>query len=170
MSARKWIVIAALLAVPAISPAQTCLKGLPQSVRAAVEQDDWVVVQPKDLPQADLDIWNNTHLGECPGVAVGAPAPKAKPYYIVALIQRDGPHDFLEKVLLVTRTQNHSLIKTVIPETTVLTPHVVWLQKTHYLGIDPAPARDSFVFEKLAGPASQPIVQGSHVNAFFPQN
>jgi hypothetical protein len=170
MSITKWILSASLIALPAISPAQTCLKGLPQSLRATLEQDEWTIVEPHDLPQADLDIWNDTHLGECPGVAVGAPAAKAKPYFIVALIQRDGPHDFLEKVLLITRAQNHSVVKVVIPETTVVTPHVVWLQKTHYLSIDPVPARDSFVFEKLAGPASQPIVQGSHVRSFFPQN
>ncbi len=170
MSIAKWILSASLIALPAISPAQTCLKGLPTSVRAAIEQDEWTIVEPRDLPQPDLNIWNDTHLGDCPGVAVGAPSAKARPYYIVALIQRDGPHDFLEKVLLITRKQSQNVVKVVIPETTVVTPHVVWLQKTQYLGIDPLPARDSFVFEKLTGPASQPIVQGSHIRSFFPQN
>jgi len=170
MSINQWILIAALLTVPGCSPAQTCLQGLPQSLRLAVEQDDWTIVQPKDLPQPDLDIWNNSHLGECPGVAIGNPSPKARQYFIVALIQRDGPHNFLEKVLLVARKQNHPVVKVAVAETTVTTPHVVWLQKVNSLGADPASSRDSFVFAKLAGPASQPIVQGSHISSFFPAN
>jgi len=170
MSISKWILIATLLSAPTCSPAQACLKGLPQSLRAAVEQDDWKIVQPHDLAQPDLDVWNNTHLGECPGVAVGNHSPKAKQYFIVALIERDGPKNFIEKVLLVSRRQNQPVVKVAVPETTVTTPHVIWLQKSYYLGIDPAPSRDSFVFEKLAGPASQPIVQGSHIKSFFPSN
>jgi hypothetical protein len=181
---RESELITALLAAATHSPAQSCLKGLPQSLRSAVEQDGWTIVQPHDLPQPDLEIWNNTHLGECPGVAVGNPSPKAKPYFIVALIQQDGPKNFIEKVLLITMKQNQPmrqsqvvadkqsppLIKVAVPETTVSTPHVVWLQRDDYLGIDPAPSRDSFVFEKLAGPASQPIIQGSHIKSFVASN
>jgi hypothetical protein len=184
MSIGQRILIAAVLAVATHSPAQSCLKGLPQSLRSAVEQDGWSIVQPQDLSQPDLQIWNNTHLGECPGVAVGNPSPKAKPYFIVALIQKDGPKNFIEKVLLITAKQSQHakqnelsinkptppLIKVAVPETTVSTPHVVWLQRDHYLGIDPPPSRDSFVFEKLAGPASQPIIQGSHIKSFFASN
>jgi len=44
---------------------------------------------------------------------VGNPSPKAKPYFIVALIKalikKDGPKNFIEKVLLIAAKQNQQI-------------------------------------------------------------
>src|SRR5215469_18454187 len=99
MSISKWILINALLVAATQSPAQTCLSGLPESLRSAVEQDKWTVLQPRDLSESELILWKADHPGQCPGVATGAS--KTNQYFTVALIHPDGPNDLLEKVLLV---------------------------------------------------------------------
>ncbi len=169
MSISQWILITALLAASAHSPAQTCLSGLPESLRSVVEQDHWTIVQPRDLSESDLILWKTDHPGQCPGVAAGNSPSKSNPYFIVALILPDGPNNLIEKVLLVTRKKNRPVTQLAIPMTTVSTPHVVWLQKDRYLGIDVTASLDSFIFERVSGPASQPIYQGSHMKSIIPQ-
>lgn len=166
MSISKWILINALLAATTQLPAQTCLSGMPESLRSAVEQDKWTIVQPRDLSESELLLWKSDHPGQCPGVATGTS--RTNQYFIVALIHPDGPNDLLEKVLLVTRKNSHPVTRLAVPMTTVRTPHVVWLQKDSYLGIDVIASRDSFVFERVSGPASQPIYQGSHIKSLVP--
>lgn len=170
MSLYKWILIAAFLAIPARSHAEACLNGLPETLRAAVEQDNWKIVQRDDLSESDIRVWKNNHPGECPGVASGSFSPKFKQSFIVALIQRDGQNNLLEKVLLVTQKKNQPVTEDAVTTLAVATPYVVWpLKKGRYLGIDGTKAsisRDSWVFEKLVGPASQYYYQGSNVKSF----
>jgi hypothetical protein len=169
MSVSQWILLTALLAASAHSPAQTCLNGLPQSLRTAIEHDEWTIVQPRDLTESDLTLWNNDHPGQCPGVAAGTSSSKTSRYFLVALIHPDGPKNLIEKVLLVTRKKNRPVVQLAVPMTTVNTPHVVWLQKDRYLGIDLTASRDSFIFQRVSVPATRSIDQGNHLTSFVPQ-
>ena len=166
MSVSEWILIPALLAFTALLPAQSCFSGLPDSLRSAVERDNWTIVQPSDLSGADLRVWNAEHPGKCPGVA--AKASKVNQYFIVALILHDGPTNLLEKVLLVTHKKDRPVTKIAIAARTVNAPYVVWLQKNHIQSAgEPASIAtgDSFIFQKLVSHASQ-LLPGSHVNSF----
>jgi hypothetical protein len=167
----KWLALAATwLAVSAPARAQTCLNGMPDSLRAAIEQNNWKIVQREDLSASDLRVWENNHPGECPGVAAGDFSPRAKSSYIVALIQRDDQKDLLEKVVLVTLRKKQPVSEIAVSTMAVATPYVVWsLKKGRYLGIDGTKAsipRNSFVYEKLVGPASQYYYDGSHLKSF----
>jgi len=170
MSLSKWILIAALFAAPVLSQAEPCLSGLPDAARAAVEQDNWTIVQREDLSEADLRVWKNSHQGECPGVAAGNFSPRAKSSFIVALIQRDFQKNLTEKVVLVTMKKDRSETELAVTTISIATPYVVWkLPKGRYLGIDGTKAsisRNSFVFEKLVGPASQYYYDGSRLKTF----
>ena len=167
MSISKWILITALLAASTHSPAQTCLSGMPESLRSVVEQDQWTIVQPQHLPESDLSLWNSNHPGQCPGVAAGNPSSKTNRYFIVALIHPDGPNSLLEQVLLVTRKKNRPVTEEAVSLRIVRIPNVVWLQKDRYFR-DITASRDSFVFERLSGPASQLIIQDSQIKSFLP--
>lgn len=170
MSLLKWTLIAALLAAPACSHAAPCLNGLPASLEAAVEQDNWKIVQREDLSDSDLRFWKDRHPGECPGVAAGNFSSQAKQSFMVALIQRDEQHDLLEKVVLVFQKKDRPQAEDAVTTQAVPTPYVVWrLQKGRYLGIDGTKAsisRDSFVYEKMVGPASQYYYQGDRLRSF----
>jgi hypothetical protein len=160
------ILITAVLAASTQLPAQTCLSGMPESLRSAVEQDKWTIVQPQDLSESDLILWKTDHPGQCPGVASGNPSSKTDQYFIVALIHPDGPKNILEKVVYVTRKNNRPVAREAVSMWAVSTPRVVWLQKGRYL--DVAASRDSFVYERVSAPASQLIIQDSQIKAFLP--
>lgn len=170
MSLSKWILIAAILAVPARSHAEACLNGLPDTLRAAAEQNNWKIVQREDLSSSDLRFWKDRHPGDCPGVIAGNFSPHAKQSFIVALIQHDDEKNLLEKVVLVYQKKNQPETEDAVTTMAVATPYVVWsLKKGRYLGIDGTKAsisRDSFVYEKMVGPASQYYYQGDHIRTF----
>ena len=167
MSISKWILINALLAASTHLPAQTCLSGMPESLRSAVEQDQWTIVQPHNLSESDLSLWNSNHPGQCPGVAAGNTSSKTNQYFVVALIHPDGPKSMLEQVVLVTRKKNRPVTQEAVALRIVTTPHVVWLQKDSSLGIDVTAAGDSFVFERVSAPASQLIIQVSRIKSLL---
>jgi hypothetical protein len=154
--------------------AQDCLSGLPESLRSTVEQGNWKIVQPGDVPQDDWKLWKNTHQGQCPGVAVGNFFPKADSSFVVALIQQSDQKTMLEQVLLVTLKKDQPGTAVVVPPTQVATPSVVWkLPPGRYAGVDGTRAsisRDSFVFEKVASSAKQFYYQGSHLQSFIISN
>jgi len=170
MGVSQWILVAALFAVPACSYAEPCFNGLPGNLQAAVEQNNWKIVQREDLSDSDLRFWKDRHPGECPGVAAGTFSPRAKQSFIVALIQRDDEKNLLEKVVLVYQKKGQSQTEAAVTTMAVATPYVVWsLKKGRYLGIDGTKAsisRDSFVYEKMVGPASQYYYQGSQIRTF----
>jgi hypothetical protein len=166
----KWILVAIFVAISTHSYAEGCLSDLPESAKSAVERDNWTIVQPEDLSTADLKVWKNGHPGECPGVIEGDFSPHTKSSFIVALIQRDSQQNLTEKVLLVTVKKNRPETEYAVTTMSVATPYVVWkLHKGRYLGIDGTKAsinRNSFVYEKLVGPASQYYYDGSHLRTF----
>lgn len=167
----RWMVLAATcFAISAPSFAEPCLNGMPDSLRAFLEQDNWKIVQREDLSASDLRVWKNNHPGDCPGVAAGNFSPHAKSSFIVALIQRDDQKDLLEKVVLVSLKKKQPVSEIAISTMAVATPYVVWsLKKGRYLGIDGTKAsipRNSFVYEKLVGPASQYYYDGNHLKSF----
>jgi len=171
MSVSRWILVALLAAAPACSRAQKpCFNGLPDNLRAAVEQNNWKIVQREDLSESDLRFWKDRHPGECPGVAAGDFSPHAKQSFIVAVFERDEQKNLLEKVLLVTEKKHQPVAEDAVTTMAVATPYVVWkLHKGRYLGIDGTKAsisRDSFVYEKMVGPASQYYYQGDHLRSF----
>jgi hypothetical protein len=170
MSLYKWILIAIVFSISIKAHAADCFSTLPETLKSAVQQDNWKIVQPQDLSESDLRVWTNNHPSECPGVAEGNFSPKAKTSYIVALIQQDQQKNLLEKVVLVTQKKNQPEIEDAVTTIAVATPYVVWkLTKGRYLGIDGTKAsipRNSFVFEKLVGPASQYYYQGSNIRSF----
>ncbi|GGA76114.1 hypothetical protein GCM10011507_29390 [Edaphobacter acidisoli] len=171
MSFSRWTLIAALLALPACMHGQSsCLNGLPDTLHSAVEHDNWKIVQSGDLSEADQRVWSNNHPSDCAGVAAGNFSSKAKQSFIVALIQHDGQNNLLEKVDLVYLKKDKPIIEDAVTTQAIATPYVVWrLPKGRYLGIDGTKAsisRDSFVFEKLVGPASQYYYQGNNLRSF----
>jgi hypothetical protein len=172
--AAKLILAATFLSVSTHLRAQDCLGNLPDSLRSTVEQDNWKIVQPGDIPQDDWKLWKNTHQGQCPGVAVGNFFPKADTSFIVALIQQQDPKTVLEKLVLITTKKGQPSIEIIVPPTQASTPSVVWkLPQGHYAGIDGTKAsisRDSFVFEKVASSAKQFYYQGSHLQSFTISN
>ena len=170
MSFSRWILIAALLVAPTCARSQSCLNGLPDTLRSAVEHDSWKIVQRDDLSDADQRVWKNNHPGDCAGVAAGNFSSQAKQSFIIALIQRDGQNNLLEKVDLVFLKKNQPVVEDAVTTLAVATPYVVWkLPKGRYLGIDGTKAsisRNSFVFEKLVGPASQYYYEGNRLHSF----
>ena len=144
---------------------------MPDSVRSTVEQDNWTILQPQDLPGADLKIWKNAHPGQCPGVAVGNFFPKADTSFLVALIQGTDPKNVLEKVLLIAQKKDRSDTMVVVSPIQVSSPSVVWkLTSGHYAGIDGTKAaisRDSFVVQMINSSAKQFYYQGTRLQSFL---
>ncbi|MEO6982132.1 MAG: hypothetical protein ABI072_03335 [Edaphobacter sp.] len=180
MSLSKWIQVAIVVSLsasaqapaqpPSHPPSQPCLSDMPDTLRAALEQDNWKIVQREDLSVSDLRAWKDRHPGDCPGVASGNFSPRVKQSFIVALIQRDTQNNLTEKVLLAAMKKNKPESEFAITTMSIATPYVVWkLPKGHYLGIEGTKAsisRNSFVYEKLIGPASQYYYDGSHLKSF----
>ena len=153
--------------------AQDCLSGLSDSLRSTVEQDNWKIVQPGDVPQADWKLWKNAHQGQCPGVAVGNFGPKADSSFVIALIQGD-EKNMLEQVLFVTTKKGQSATAVVVSPAHVTTPYVVWrIAPGHYAGVDGTTAsisRDSFVYENVASTAKQFYYKGKGFESFTISN
>jgi len=170
MNLPKWLLIALLLAVTARTRAESCPTDLPDSARAAVEKDNWKILQPLDLPITDAKMFRNAHQGQCPGVAAGNFYPKADSSFLVALIQQDDPKTLTEKLVLVTLKKGQMQTAEAIPPTQVTKPSVVWkLAPGHYAGIDGTRAhlsRDSFVYEQIVSTATQFYYDGSHLRSF----
>jgi hypothetical protein len=170
MRLNKWVMVAILLSSAGYSRAESCLSGIPDSVRSTVEQDNWTILQPQDLPETDLKIWKNAHQGQCPGVTSGNFFPKADASFIIALIQLDDQKKLLEKVVLVTQKKDRSETTVVISPIQVKSPSVVWkLPPGHYAGIDGTKAgisRESFVLEKINSSAKQFYYQGNRLQSF----
>jgi hypothetical protein len=168
------IFAAIFFAISTHARAQDCLSGLPETLKSTVEQDNWKIVQPGDVPMDDWKLWKNTHQGQCPGVAVGNFFPKADSSFVVALIQQDDQKKLLEKLILVTVKKGQPTTADVVPPTLVTSPSVVWkLPPGHYAGVDGTKAsisRDSFIFEKVASSAKQFYYQGSHLQSFVISN
>lgn len=165
----KFILIVIFFSISTPSQAQDCLSNMPESVKSAIEQDNWKIVQPGDIPQDDWKLWKNTHQGQCPGVAVGNFFPKADSSFIVALIQGD-PKNLLEKLILVTQKKGQTATEVVVSPVQVPGPSVVWkLPPGRYAGVDGTTAsisRDSFIYEKIASSAKQFYYQGSNLKSF----
>jgi hypothetical protein len=164
------IAIVCLIAAPTHARALDCLNGMPETFKSAVEQDNWKIVEPGDIPTDDWKLWKNAHQGQCPGVAVGNFFPKTNSSFIVALIQGDDAKGFLEKVVLVTTKKGQTITEIVVNPIQTKTPSVVWkLPPGHYAGVDGTTAglsRDSFVVEKVSASASQFYYQGSNLKSF----
>jgi hypothetical protein len=169
-AAAKFILATILCSVSTHLVAQDCLSNLPDSLRSNVEQDNWKIVQPGDIPQDDWKLWKNTHQGQCPGVAVGNFFPKTDSSFVVALIQQQDPKTMMEKLVLITTKKGQPISETIVPATQVAIPSVVWkLSPGHYAGVDGTKAsisRDSFVYERVASSARQFYYQGSHLQSF----
>jgi hypothetical protein len=174
MSLVKFVFVAVFFSISAHAHAQDCLGGLPDSLKSTVEQGNWKIVQPGDVPMDDWKLWKNTHQGQCPGVAVGNFFPKTDSSFVVALIQGDDPKKLLEQVLLITLKKGQPVTAVVVSPIAVTTPSVVWkLPPGHYAGVDGTTAsisRDSFVYEKVASSAKQFYYQGSNLKSFVISN
>jgi hypothetical protein len=170
----RWILLALLFTTAAHVRAEDCLSGLPDSLKSSVEQDNWKILSPFDLPSAEWKIWKNAHQGQCPGVAVGNFYPKSDSSFVVALIQGDDPKNLLEKVVMVTLKKGQPLTEIVVNPAQAATLSVVWkLPPGHYAGVDGTKAsisRDSFVFEKVSSSATQFYYQGSKLQSFVISN
>jgi hypothetical protein len=170
MNLLKLILLALL--IPISAHAQDCLSNLPASLKSTLEQDNWKIVQPGDIPMDDWKLWKNAHQGQCPGVAPGNFA--SKDDFAVALIQQDDQKKILEKLILVTQKKGQPITEVVVPPTQVTNAAVVWkLPPGHYAGVDGTKAgisRDSFVYEKIASTAKQFYYKGSHLDSFVISN
>lgn len=166
----RLILLAILFSIPTHVRAQDCVNGLPDALKSAVEQDHWKIVSPFDIPPDDWKLWKNTHQGQCPGVATGNFSSKADSF-VVALLLGEDPKNLLEKVVLVSLKKGQPLTEVVVSPIQVATPSVVWrLPPGHYAGVDGKRAslsRDSFVYEKIAGSATQFYYQGSKLESLL---
>jgi hypothetical protein len=174
MNLPKLILATLFLAISTHARSQDCVSGLPDTLKSSVEQDNWKIVQPGDIPMDDWKLWKNTHQGQCPGVAVGNFAPKADSSFVVALIQEIDKTKSLEQVVIITVKKGIPTTAVVVPPTQVATPSVVWkLPPGHYAGVDGSKAsisRDSFVYEKVASTAKQFYYHGSNLQSFVISN
>jgi hypothetical protein len=168
----KLLLAALCLAISTHARAADCLSNLPDSLKSAVEQENWKILSPFDLPSEDWKLWKNAHQGQCPGVTVGNFSPKADSKtgsWVVALIQGD-PKNQLEQLVLVTTKKGQPVTEIILPAVQATTLSVVWrLPPGHYAGIDGTTAgisRDSVVYEKIASSARQFYYQGGHVQSF----
>lgn len=170
MKLKTWLLIATFAMISAQARAEGCLSDMPDSARAAVELDNWKILQPLDLSMADAKIFKNAHQGQCPGVAAGDFFPKADSSYLVALVQQDGQKNLTEKLVLVTLKKGRTETEVVIPPAPVTIPSVVWkLGPGHYAGVDGTHtklSRDSFVYEQIDSSAKQFYYEGSHLHSF----
>ena len=168
------ILIALLVSTAVQSRAEDCFSNLPDSIRSAVEQDHWTILQSTDLPLADAKVFRNAHQGQCPGVAVGNFHPKGDKSYAIALIQQDDQKNILEKLLVVYLKKDQPRTEIAVPPTQVPSPFVVWrLVPGHYSSFDGKQAgisRDSFVYEKIDALTRQFFYQGSHLESFVISN
>jgi hypothetical protein len=101
MSFYKGFLLAFFAFLATSARAEDCLSGLSQSAISAIEQDNWTIVQPKDLSGNDPQVFRVNHPGECPGVTAGNFYPKGKSSFLVATIQRDDQKNRIEKLTLV---------------------------------------------------------------------
>jgi hypothetical protein len=165
----RLLLAALFLTISTHSRAEDCLSNLPADLKSAVEQDNWKILSPFDLPTTDWKLWKNAHQGRCPGVAVGGFTSK-KDSYVIALIQGDDPKNLLEKLVFVTTKKGEPITEIIAPPTQAATLSVVWkLPPGHYAGVDGSKAgisRDSFVYEKVASSARQFYFEGSHIQSF----
>ena len=99
MNLPKWLIVALFVVISTQVRAEGCPSDLPESARAALEQGNWKVLQPLDLPIADAKIFKNAHQGQCPGVAAGNFYPKGDSSFLVALIQQDAQNNVTEKLV-----------------------------------------------------------------------
>ena len=170
MSLYKGTLLAIFITLATYSHAEDCLSGLPQSVRSAVEQDNWTIVQPQDLAGNDPQVFRVNHPGQCPGLAAGNFYPKGKSSFLVASIQLDDQKNQLERLTLVFFKKDRPITEVVVPPTQVTAPFVVWkLRPGHYqdlYGTKATISRESFVYEKLVGPAKQFYYDGTHLKSF----
>ena len=170
MSLYKQILIATALFAPSFLQAQTCLNVVPDSLRLSVEQDNWNIVHPEDLSEADRRVWKVNHPGFCPGVATGNFHHNSNPTYVIALIQKTD-QSVTEKVIVVTLKKKKTITELAVAPTQLPTPYVVWSLPPHrYLGVDGAKVtipQASFAFEKLVGTSRQYYFQGSHLKYFL---
>ena len=173
MNLVKTILLAMFLSLTFRAPAQDCLSGMPESVRATVEQGNWKILQPGDIPMDDWKLWKNAHQGQCPGVTAGNFFPKSDTSFVVALVQGEDKQ-MQEKFMLVTLKKGQPSAEEILPSTQVTSPSVVWkLPPGHYAGVDGTKAsisRDSFIFEKIASSAKQFYYQGTHLQSFAISN
>ncbi len=164
------VLIAILVSISTHLRAEDCRSGLPDALKSAAEQDHWKIVSPFDIPSDDWKLWKNAHQGQCPGVAVGNFASK-DPTYVVALTLGDDPKNILEKVVFLSFKKGQPLTEIVVPPTQVTTPSVVWkLPPGHYAAVDGKHAslsKDSFVYEKIAGSATQFYHQGNKFDSLL---
>ena len=174
LSLTRWTLLALLLSLCTHARAEDCLSGLPDSLKSAVEQDHWKILSPFDIPSTDWKLWKNAHQGQCPGVAVGSFFPKTDSSFVVALIQGDDPKNLLEKLVLVTLKKDQPITEIVVSPVQATTLSVVWkLPPGHYAGVDGKRAsisRDSLIFEKVAGSATQFYYQGTKLQSFVISN
>jgi hypothetical protein len=170
MSLYKGMLLAIFICYGRYSQAENCLSNLPQSVISAVEQDNWTILQPQDLAGNDPQVFKVNHPGECPGVVAGNFYPKGKTSFLVATIQQDNQKNLLEKLTLVYIKKDHPITGVVVPPNQVAAPYVVWkLHPGHYqdlYGKKTTISRESFVYEKLVGPANQFYYDGTRLKSF----
>ncbi len=170
MNLTKWFLIATFSTLSINAYAAGCPADLPESARAAVEQDNWKILDPFDLQQVDAKIFRNNHQGQCPGIAMGNFYPRADSSYLIALVQTDDKKNLTEKLVLVTQKKGRTDTSVVVPPTQVEKPSVVWkLVPGHYVGIDGTRAhisRDSFIYEQVNSTATQYYYDGSHLKSF----
>ena len=170
MNLKAWLLVATLAVFSTQTRADGCLADMPDSARAAVEQDNWKVLQPLDLTMSDAKIFKNAHQGQCPGVAAGNFHPKADSSFLVALLHQDEQKNLTENLVLVTRKKGRTETEVVVPPTQVTEPSVVWkLAPGHYVGVDGTRAkisRDSFIYEQIDSSARQFYYEGNHLLSF----
>lgn len=159
-----------LILVPTMCYGENCVASLSDKAREVISEfHDWRVVKLTDLPADDRKLWENSHNGQCPGVAAGNFSDD-KLSYAVALL-RNQPSGELEEQLIVLLPEGNSFRRTVVVKpTTVVGPFVIWkVPPGKYQGVDKAKAvqiaHDSFIYEKIEAYARQYYYDDGHLRS-----
>jgi len=154
---------------------ENCVSSLPDKAREAISDfHDWKVVKLTDLAADDQELWENSHYGQCPGVAAGNFS-EDKLSYAVALV-RNQSSGGLEEQLIVLFPKGNSFKSTVVVKPTIVVgPFVIWKAPPgKYQGADKAGivqiAHDSFIYEKMEAYARQYYYDDGHLRSIVTAN
>ena len=162
-----------LHSVGSVGPASNCASLLPaaaqESIRSELNQG-WRIVTIDDLPTDDKMLWNQDHVGKCPGISYGHFYDRITRSYVVALLRSPAPGKYVEQLLLLTPAGDHSTRLNVVRAMSVISPFVVWtLAPGKYAGIDGKTpiyiGNESFVYEKMEAVSTQYYFQQRRLRA-----
>lgn len=144
--------------------ANAACDSVPQEVREYLRSaPGWAFVDVKDLVSDDKSLWDQSHDGQCPGIAIVDLDGKGQQSYALALL-KTGSGQAVEKLLVIRRQSTRLVRRILVPPTSVMytnvaAPFVVWkagpgIYRDQKSGHHAKLAHDGIVYEKLEATAT----------------